>query len=74
LCFGCYNVPDVRERYPISDHKCARRGVANFCGPAAPCVPTAALPGTPAKVQVLEERATSGQSLWHPGDARRIVA
>ena len=32
--------------------------------------PTDALPGTPEKVLVLEERARRGQCLWHPLDAR----
>jgi hypothetical protein len=32
-------------------------------------VPTAALPGTPEKVTVLEERAQTRQDLWHPLDA-----
>ena len=43
--------------------------MGNFCGQAAPtAAPTAALPGTPEKVAILEERARLGQELWHPAD------
>jgi hypothetical protein len=60
-----------------STSKYARRGVVDFYGgyTSAP-LPTAALPGTPDKVAVLEERARLGVSLWHPLDAtldRRLV-
>jgi hypothetical protein len=69
LCWSCYYTPGVRERFP-STSKFARRGVGNFNGrtPLPPC-PTGALPGTPEKVAVLEERAHQGVSLWHPLDA-----
>ena len=69
LCWGCYYTPGVRDLYP-STSKFARRGVGDFngrCSPAA--LPTAALPGTPEKVLVLEERARMRQELWHPNDA-----
>ena len=36
---------------------------------ALPASPTSALPGTPEKVAVLEERAQQGQALFHPDDA-----
>jgi hypothetical protein len=42
--------------------------VGNFCGGGQPCEPTAALPGTPEKVAILEERARMRQELWHPLD------
>lgn len=35
-----------------------------------PLWPTDALPGSPEKLAVLEERAQSQESLFHPGDAR----
>jgi len=68
LCWSCYYTPGVRERFP-STSKFARRGVDDFNGTAvlAP-VPTRALPGTPDKVAVLEERARRRQALWHPQD------
>ena len=68
LCWSCYYRPGVREQYP-STSKFARRGVGNFCGNAAVCEPTDALPGTPEKVAVLEQRARMRQQLWHPLDA-----
>ena len=39
-----------------------------------PPFPTAALPGTPEKVAILEERARRGFALWHPLDAEGAVA
>jgi len=69
LCWSCYYTPGVRELYP-STSKFARRGVGNFNGRAAPAgEPTEALPGTPEKVAVLEQRARLRQELWHPLDA-----
>jgi hypothetical protein len=60
----------VRDLYP-STSKFARRGVKDFNGRGPqPALPTKAMPGTPAKVAVLEQRARLGQSLWHPDDAR----
>jgi hypothetical protein len=44
--------------------------VDDFNGqPRLPDQPTDALPGSPEKVAVLEERARLGVSLWHPLDA-----
>jgi hypothetical protein len=69
LCWSCYYRPGVRDRFP-STSKFARHGVVDFNGTAAlPPLPTLALPGTPAKVAILEERARLRQSLWHPQDA-----
>jgi hypothetical protein len=69
LCWTCYYTPGVREQYP-STSKYAHRGIGNFNGPApTPAFATDALPGTPEKVAVLEERARRKQSLWHPEDA-----
>jgi hypothetical protein len=59
----------VRELYP-STSKFARRGVNDFNGRAALAAePTTAVPGSPEKVAVLEERARLGLALWHPLDA-----
>jgi hypothetical protein len=69
LCWSCYYSPGVREQYP-STSKFARRGIGDFNGRAAPAaLPTGALPGTPEKVAILEARAQTRQSLWHPLDA-----
>ncbi|MGL4553123.1 MAG: hypothetical protein ACRC33_18310 [Gemmataceae bacterium] len=69
LCWSCYYRPGVRDQYP-STSKFARRGVSDFTGRSALAAePTDALPGTPEKVAILEERARLGLSLWHPLDA-----
>jgi hypothetical protein len=70
LCWSCYYTPGVRERFPSSS-KFARRGVDDFNGRAAlPPAPTMALPGTPEKVAILEQRARQRQALWHPLDGQ----
>ena len=69
LCWACYYAPGIRDRFP-STSKFGRRGVGNFNRLGAlPPGPTAALPGTPEKVAVLEQRARLGVCLWHPLDA-----
>ena len=69
LCWSCYYTPGVREKFP-STSKFARRGVSDFNGRARLAAqPTDALPGTPEKVAILEERARLGLALWHPLDA-----
>ncbi len=75
LCWSCYYTPGVRDLFP-STSKFARRGVSDFNGRTRLPEPTDALPGTPEKVAVLEERARLGLALWHPLDAtldRRLV-
>lgn len=68
LCRTCYYTNGVREMYPrakfgnhVHDTRGRDRGLAE---------PTDAMPGSPAKLAVLEQRATAGQRLWHPLDAR----
>ncbi|MBY0521815.1 MAG: hypothetical protein K2R98_00360 [Gemmataceae bacterium] len=68
LCWSCYYTPGVRDLYP-STSKFARRGVSDFNGKAHTAAPTIALPGSPEKVAILEERARLQQELWHPADA-----
>lgn len=68
LCWTCYYRPGVREQYaPVSPHGRRSKPDVNGAVPPAPA-PTSALPGTPAKVAVLIERAAQGVSLWHPED------
>lgn len=70
LCWSCYYAPGVKGLYP-STSKYARRGVGNFTGSAPlPAVPTTAVPGTPEKVLVMEERANEKRAVFHPADAR----
>jgi hypothetical protein len=68
LCWSCYYRPGVRDLYP-STSKFARRGISDFNGRASLPEPTRALPGTPEKVAILEQRARMRQALWHPHDA-----
>ena len=69
LCWSCYYTPGVRELYP-STSKFARRGLANGnLDMPVPTEPTAAAPGSPEKVAILEDRARRGLALWHPLDA-----
>jgi len=69
LCWSCYYTPGVRELFP-STSKFARRGLANgHVVVDLPNEPTAAAPGSAAKVAVLEDRAQQGVALWHPDDA-----
>lgn len=70
LCWICYYTPGVRDMYP-STHKFAYRGLGTRNGTPLPApVPTAAPPGTPEKMAVLEERMRNNQALWHPLDAQ----
>lgn len=73
LCFRCYFRRRVRERYPSKGGR-GNRGLGNFYRNAPlPAFPTQALPGTPEKIAVLEERARLKQCLWHPDDATDAV-
>lgn len=70
LCYRDYYTPAVRERYPDSGSKYARRGSGTTSGvrPLAPS-PTAAGIGSEAKIAVMAERARLGLALYHPSDA-----
>ena len=68
LCWSCYYTAGVRDLYP-STSKFARRGVGDFNGRGALPLATRALPGSPEKMAILEERARQKQELWHPADA-----
>lgn len=69
LCWSCYYRPGIRDLYP-STSRFGHRGIADFFGQVEmDATPTKALPGTPEKVAVLEQRARLHQSLWHPQDA-----
>jgi hypothetical protein len=69
LCGPCYLNTDVRALFP-STSKFAKRG-SGTGGGSAPLAdePTFELPGTPQKVEVMRERASLRQRLFHPGDA-----
>jgi hypothetical protein len=74
LCAVCYFLPGLRHRYPLTDDeaggedgKWANRepGVA----PKLPREATAAMPGTEAKIRVMEGRFGRREILFHPDDA-----
>lgn len=67
LCWSCYYTPGVRDLYPPA----RPRGVGH--SEAAVPAPTAARPGSPEKVAVLEQRARDGQALFHTDDARMTI-
>jgi hypothetical protein len=76
LCWGCFQIPEVRERH---DTFC-RRGVG-VTGDGRLPEPTDAYTveegghyATEAKLAILSMRAERGESLHHPDDARRCLA
>jgi hypothetical protein len=69
LCWTCFYTPGVRDLYPATS-KFGRRGPGNFFGKAQlPPFPTQAMPGSPEKIALLEQRANARQQLFHPLDA-----
>lgn len=70
LCHGCYYTPGLTEKYPpVDPARAGRRGELGLVQPlVGPAFPTDALPGTEAKVCVLEARAAMHCELWHPRD------
>ncbi len=71
LCWDCYYAPGVRDQYPVVDMASNRRGHSNgYRVTAIADEPTTTLPGTAERLAVLEQRAASGMSLWHPRDAK----
>jgi hypothetical protein len=67
LCRPCHRLPEVRERFGLTDSKFNRRG--HPPGTALP-EPTHHLPGTPEKRATMEARVASGQLPFHPLDAQ----
>lgn len=73
LCYGCYVVPRIREKYP-ADARYYRHEDGDFNGPARlPEYPTQALGGTAEKIAVLAQRAARHEQLFHPEDAPGCV-
>ena len=70
LCWTCFYSP-ARALYAADGpQKYARRGVADTYAPRPLPEPTAARPGTPQKLAVIEARAAARLALFHPADAR----
>lgn len=68
LCFPCYYIPGLRERYPVTS-KFGRRGIGNGSHGIKPASdPTNSPPGSDEKIAVLEARALRREHLWHPHD------
>lgn len=73
LCSACYADESVRKCYPARAGANAGHGYEgqrNRPGRYLPATPTAALPGTAEKIEVMRERASRGEQLHHPQDAR----
>lgn len=69
LCNSCYEKPAVREQYPLEAPTGNRgSGIGLFRELGRPELPTAAPPGSPEKLAVLEERARRGLALHHDDD------
>ncbi len=68
LCHTCYYTPEIRAKYPSTSKHAPHEGDFNgrTCLPAHP---TTALPGSDAKMTVMEERVRQGTCLFHPRDA-----
>ena len=64
LCWHCYNLPGVRDLYPVG----ARPNPADTTEAKRLPTPTPAPQGTEAKVAELEQRVQRGEQLWHPDD------
>lgn len=68
LCKTCYATPAIKRLYP------PRRRTSEVGLPSRrrqlPVEPTEAMPGTDAKIQILEERAARDEYLFHPQDGR----
>lgn len=73
LCGTCYDRPAVREAAG-GGFGHGYEGRRRRPGRRLPAEPTDALPGTEAKIRVLERRAARGEQLFHPLDARLDAA
>jgi hypothetical protein len=76
LCWVCYYVPEIRDLYPPAACVYLRRGLGLEGGKRRPPPPTTALPGSPEKIAILQQRISQGFELWHPDDAlvdRRFI-
>lgn len=68
LCRRCRDTPAVAVLYPP---KREHAGVQSGKNPVRPATaPTGFLPGSWQKIAVMMQRATDGESIFHPKDAR----
>ena len=69
LCWTCSQSAAIRMLYP-STSKFAAKGPPDHYGPAPLPEPTDTVPGSAERQAVLTERASLGQALFNPRDAR----
>lgn len=71
LCWKCYYKPGVLALYP-STSKYARRGTGCYDTKTKTQLPepTQAIPGSPEKIAIIEQRLAAGLALHHPDDAK----
>jgi hypothetical protein len=74
LCLQCHKTPAVRCLYQRMQAGSSFGLAIDNCEPPLPDQPTEALAGSAKKVAILVERAARGVALWHPEDARFVVA
>lgn len=76
LCCYCSSFKSIRKLYPVKDSPVNRRGVGGGMKTKAPLPkwPTMARPGSPEKVAVMMARAKAGAQLFHPHDAKAVLA
>ena len=70
LCHACHGQIEIREMYPPIVNTCSghRYEQADFFGVGDTPEPTNVMPGSEAKIQLLMERVTARQELFHPRD------
>jgi hypothetical protein len=69
LCWRCHRDPRVREAFADPAPSATDNDACDFYGRGKPTTPTAALPGSPEKIEVLTQRAQSREAMFHPEDA-----
>lgn len=68
LCWRCYHIPGMRERY-ASTSKYAVRGLGNgFLAPPLDAATCSHLPGSPGRLETYSRRALAGLAVLHPDD------
>jgi len=70
LCWRCYRRVEIRVLYPRVAKSCKGERCNDYGGEMStvPTWPVRAIPGTEAKIRVLEERAAKRQPLFHHDD------
>lgn len=71
LCLECRCIPEARaaHKQPESKYACNKNDAADNMPLVMPACMTLALPGTPEKLQVMQDRVSRGEMPFHPQDA-----